>query len=406
MYFSNSFISQKELKGSGNWVLTLINEISKSNFVELSVAFHDPSVKKILFERLENLQLIRIPLLNYSNILDKLLSSWLIIEKYKNVVDDYLKVINNTKPDIIQIFGLESPYIRIIDKVTIPIIIHIQGFLPSYVNFYFSRFSSMDIIKYAGIRNIIAANLPFLRKKAIYKHIKIEKTMYKNIKYFLGRTDWDRLIVKAIAPDSKYFYCQEILREPFYKNIWSVPKNKKYVFYTTTSDAFYKNVDIIFETCNILETYHKKLKYEWRIMGVSNSDITPKVMKGKKKTTHNIKLLGKGDSNEIIRQLLNANIFIFPSAIENSPNALEEAMLVGIPIISTYGGGISSIIKNYETGMLINEGDPYSLAGAIIEILENYNKAIEMGKKAREIALLRHNPKLIVENLINIYHKI
>lgn len=71
--------------------------------------------------------------------------------------------------------------------------------------------------------------------------------------------------------------------------------------------------------------------------------------------------------------------FIFSIAIENSPYALEESMLIGILIISTFGGGISSVIDNNKTGILANEGDPYTLAGTIIEMLGNYKDVQKLG---------------------------
>ena len=81
----------------------------------------------------------------------------------------------------------------------------------------------------------------------------------------------------------------------------------------------------------------------------------------------------------------------------------KKLCLLGIPIIATYAGGLSSVIDNNITGILVNEGDPYVLAGAIVEMLENYDEAISMGTNARKIALDRHNPQKVVNELLNIY---
>ena len=116
----------------------------------------------------------------------------------------------------------------------------------------------------------------------MYKHLKIENDIYGSIKYCMGRTDWDRRCIKAIAPNAQYFYCQEIMREPFYKVNWISPKNDKYIFYTTIRDTFYKNVDMIYETCNVLEKYNTSLNFEWRVAGITEDDITPKIMRRKK----------------------------------------------------------------------------------------------------------------------------
>ena len=247
-------------------------------------------------------------------------------------------------------------------------------------------------------------NTPWTSKREIKKHLKIENEIYSGLKYCMGRTDWDRRVMKALAPEAKYYFCQEILRTPFYNAIWSPTNNNKYIFYTTIREDYYKNVDIIYETCDILEKYNRNLNFEWNVAGINKEDISPQIMRHRKINPRNLKLLGSLNANEIINEMLRANIFIYPSAIENSSNAVEEAMLLGIPIIASFAGGMNTIIEDKKTGCLVNEGDPYVLAGAIIEMLENYDEAIKMGKKAREVALVRHEPQNVIDSLLNIYN--
>ena len=78
------------------------------------------------------------------------------------------------------------------------------------------------------------------------------------------------------------------MREPFYNVNWVPSKNEKYIFYTTITDDFYKNVDMIYETCNILEKYNNNLNFKWRVGGITENDITPKIMRRKKKNPQNI----------------------------------------------------------------------------------------------------------------------
>ena len=405
LIFSNVIISPNEIRGNGNWIITLIYELIKNNErFNISVAFHDKKVKKIVFEDYKNLQLIRIPLYWKSNIVGILLNNWLIINQYKGATNNYLKIIDKINPDLIQIFGLESPFIRIINKVKQPIVIHIQGLLSSYIYKYKLRFSNFEVLRSNGFKNNLAGGIPWNEKRGWSRHLKIENEIYKNIEYCFGRTDWDRRCIKAIAPQVKYFYCQEIMRTQFYNSVWVPPKNLKYIFYTTIRDNFYKNVDIIYETCNILEIYNKKLAFEWRVGGINNEDITPCIMKRRKILPQNIKLLGTLNAEEIVDEMLNSNIFVYTSAIENGCNAVQEAMLLGIPIVTSYAGGVSSTIQDNETGVLVNEGDPYALAGAILELLENQDHAQKMGQKAREIALKRHDPQAVVKQVLDTYN--
>ena len=96
-----------------------------------------------------------------------------------------------------------------------------------YLFKYFPRFNTFEFLKSRKIRNILSGNIPLNGKREWYKHLKHEDEIYSSIKYCLGRTDWDRRCIKAIAPNAQYFYCQEIMREPFYNINWVPPKNGK-----------------------------------------------------------------------------------------------------------------------------------------------------------------------------------
>jgi len=48
----------------------------------------------------------------------------------------------------------------------------------------------------------------------------IEKMNLSNVRFIIGRTDWDRKIRRVLAPHSKYFHNDEILRDSFYKAEW------------------------------------------------------------------------------------------------------------------------------------------------------------------------------------------
>lgn len=407
LFFSNTDISTIDIKGTGNWIQSLIESllISKKN-IKICVAFHDKNVRRVTFYNNNNVKIAKIPIAYTSNRMFKILQNWNLLNEYKNATMDYLEIVSKVKPDIIQIFGLESPFIRIIDLVSQPILVHIQGLLAPYMYKNRLRIKSRELLFSNSIKNnIVGYNFITFNKK-MSKHLKLEKRIYHKCKYFLGRTDWDRRCVKAFAPQARYFYCQEIMRQSFYKIEWQKPNNNKFIFYTTIVDGFFKNVDMIFEVSFILEKYHKNLSFEWHIGGVSDHDKISKIMKKRGIIPKNLKLLGRLNSQEIIKELLNANLFIYPSAIENGCNAVQEAMLCGIPIVATHAGGLSTTIEDKKTGVLVQEGDPYVLAGAIIEMLENEKETLELGKNARQIAHKRHLGSTIVENLINIYEKV
>ena len=76
---------------------------------------------------------------------------------------------------------------------------------------------------------------------------------------------------------------------------------------------------------------------------------------------------------------------------------------MGLPIIATYVGGVPSLIKHEESGILVPANDPFQMAFHIKDLFINRNKAKQYGKRAQTIALERHNPQNIIKVLKEIY---
>jgi glycosyltransferase involved in cell wall biosynthesis len=94
----------------------------------------------------------------------------------------------------------------------------------------------------------------------------------------------------------------------------------------------------------------------------------------------------KGQTDSPDRVLSNAKCFVLSSNQEGMPNALMEALAVGVPCISTDCpcGGPRSLIKNGENGILVPVGDVDAMAEALDKVLSNQEYAAELGRKGKE----------------------
>lgn len=105
----------------------------------------------------------------------------------------------------------------------------------------------------------------------------------------------------------------------------------------------------------------------------------------------------KGYSKNILADILNHDLFILTSRFEGMPNALMEAMGIGLPVISNnceYGP--SDLIKNNFTGLLYDYNDNEKLKLMIDSLISNYDLAIKMGENARKEILSLYNEKSII----------
>ena len=90
-----------------------------------------------------------------------------------------------------------------------------------------------------------------------------------------------------------------------------------------------------------------------------------------------------GFCDDIFFMLSTAHLFVLPSLHESSPNALIEAMGVGLPCIASSVGGVLDLIDHQENGLLIPPRASGALAEAINEILTNQELAVSLGRNAR-----------------------
>ncbi len=102
-------------------------------------------------------------------------------------------------------------------------------------------------------------------------------------------------------------------------------------------------------------------------------------------------LRGALTSPEIAEELKKAHIFCLASHkassgdVEGIPNAIKEAMAIGIPIVTTEHGGIPEMMKHMETGYLTTEKDVLGLARGFLYYIENPNVWKSITRNARSV---------------------
>lgn len=317
-----------------------------------------------------------------------------------------LKYIDEFKPDVIQCFGSEWPYGLLAQEVHLPVIIHMQGFLNIY-----SMSGEMSLSRYD---RLYCGDIFFTR---ILRYIKApgdarfsnnrERIIMQKNRYFLGRTDWDKDIVHYFSDNGKYFYCAEAIRPIIYysKSKWTYNLQQRMKLITITSGSVLKGNEIILRTANLLKNrFH--FEFIWEVAGDPNSFLQFEKKTGINHSKVNIKLIGVIDANTIIEKLVNAQVYIHPAIIDNSPNSLCEAQIIGCPVIAARTGGIDSMVEDGITGILYPYNEPYRLAFEIMKIFNDEERLKTLSENERTMALDRHNPESIGSSLMEIYRKV
>ena len=119
-----------------------------------------------------------------------------------------------------------------------------------------------------------------------------------------------------------------------------------------------------------------------------------------------IELLGMIGSEEIIEEMRSADLFVHPSIMDNSPNTVCEAQLIGCPVIASNVGGLPDLVENGKTGFLYPYNEPHTLAFMIANLRGDKKLLSEISKNEVTEARRRHDPQMIAEVMFRAYETI
>lgn len=125
--------------------------------------------------------------------------------------------------------------------------------------------------------------------------------------------------------------------------------------------------------------------------------------------SNNVELMGWCNETEIVDILSKTQIFVAPSITaadgnQDAPiNVLKEAMAIGLPVVSTYHGGIPELVEDGKSGFLVPEKDASALADKLSYLIEHPELWSSMGQAGREYVLQHYNLRQLNDDLMKVY---
>ena len=392
----------------GGWVESLEQTFREQSGIELGISFFH--VKDNLKKERGSVTYYPIQKIQKGNI-NKLITNWTCRIESGTYLKKFIEVINDFKPDIIQVFGTEASFPEIQSFTKIPVVIHLQGLINPYdIAFYPPGINKYNLLAYFPFfKNHVLGNSLIFDKKRFEKQAEKELEYFKKSSYLIGRTSWDKKISSLLAPQATYFHVDEILRSSFYEALpWTPNQHSRLRIISTISNTIYKGLDLVLKTAFLLKKNFGN-NFDWHIIGLHEESKLVRFFEYSLKKRFkdcNVSFLGIYSETELLKSLGVSDIFIHPSYIDNSPNSLCEAQILGMPVISCNVGGTSTLIEHNQNGILVPANAPYELAHSIISLNNDKNKSAKLGIQARITALERHNRPKTFNALMNVYQNI
>lgn len=391
-----------EVHGFGGWVTNMLNLLKMDDSIELGVAMVSTKVSTLWEKRIDNIECFVAPDCGGKAISDETRNS--IIAKFN--------------PDIIHIEGNEFQIQNAFAKTKIKTLLSLQGILSGYEPYQYGCLPIADAMFSIKSHNILSSWILFFRKHILFdKRISMETNSIQSVSYISGRTFWDRAHSYWINPKAKYFPCNRILRPQFYKENWDVNKMKPFTIFIGNGYSPLKGLHFVIEAVNLLKQRYPNIQllvagnspiYNGSIFSAKRygySSIIKQLIR-KNRLDNNVYFLGALNGHKMIDIMKTCNVYVLPSLIENSPNTLGEAMIMGMPCVSAYTGGASEMAIDEKECLFYRSNDPKLLAWQIKRIFDDPNFAVELGQNAKKHAMHTHDPYLNKNALIYAYNKI
>ena len=178
-------------------------------------------------------------------------------------------------------------------------------------------------------------------------------------------------------------------------------KNRNVIFVGNLSQQPRKGIDILIKAWkNVTNIYPDAFL---SIVGDGPLNVYQEYLR-KNEVDGTVNLLGKRD--DVRKLLVEADIFVLPSRREGMPNALMEAMLVGLPCIATDISGSQDLIKNGKNGLLIPPTDVQRLSDAIVYLMDHSELAGKMGAAARETINTFNRMDVVANKYLALYKRL
>lgn len=392
-----------ELKATGGWMLGAANALLQNKDVKLTVA--SVSVKVCKLTKLEGHDI-----------------QYYILPMGKGNMDfnmEYCKywqqVNNDVNPDVVHIHGTEFShgYAYMSACGCDNVVISIQGLTSAYYYYYYYGMTKKDIYRNLTFRDIIRGSI-LSGQKQFKQRAAYEIEMIKNAKHIIGRTSWDKARVWAINPNAKYHFCNETLRSDFYDGSrWIYNKCDKHSIFLSQAGYPIKGLHQVLKAMPFILRHYPDTSI--RIAGADitkSSTLSEKLrlsgygryikrLINKNALEDKVTFTGSLNGEQMKQEYLRTNVFVCPSTIENSPNSLGEAQILGTPCIASYVGGIPDMMKENEENLYRFE-EVEMLAEKVCRVFADAEKQVDM----HVIAAERHSSKLNCGILLSIYKNI
>lgn len=326
-------------------------------------------------------------------------------------------LLDSEKPDLIEIWGTEFTHglCALKEAGDIPSIIRMQGYVSAIAKHYLAGMTPAELRSSLTFRDIVTRDGIARQQQKYFRAAKKEAEMIELSQRVICQNGWGEKLIKAQHPDAEVYFCPLSIGEAFFNSRRDSDKTEPYSIMCNAAGYSLKGLHVLLRAVALLKNKYPAIKlFVPGYVPVSDGSFSQFLRKrGYSKyieklirqlgVQENVVWLGRMTQEELARQYATKSLFVLGSSIENQSGSLIEAMIVGLPVISSAVGEIPEFIKDGENGLLYRFGEHDVLSVLIDRIFSDKELSLRLAEHGCRDMRKEHDPDRINEIMLGIY---
>lgn len=384
----------------GGWISTMIAQLSRAEGVRVGVAMRAPVPALKVVEH-DGVTYLAVPQARS--------------DPFDVSQADVERVLELFQPDLLHAEGSEMAYTRRFLKTwNGPKLLSMQGVINGYEPYELGRLPIWNMLLSMRPRRTLPALALLVNKRIRFMpRLKKEQESLAMVQHVMGRTPWDRAQAYAHNPAARYYSCSRILREHFYARRWNAESMERHSVFIGNAASPRKGAHFVIEAVAQLRSEYPDIRLY--IAGEKPGESRLKALFGypaylmdlirELRLEQSVEFLGVLPGDAMAQRICRSHVFVLPSIIENSPNTLGEAMVMGVPCVAAYVGGVPGMAADEEEALLYRADDPRMLAYQIKRLFDSPELCASLSQRAAARARRTHDPETNLRALVAAYEQ-
>ncbi len=307
--------------------------------------------------------------------------------KFKALIDEF-------SPDVIQVWGTEFTFgLDVIEAAgDIPVCFYIQGVMDSLVKHPLGDVPAFRLFLELGPTSFFKFRSIGKWHKINARHVELETEMIAKSAGLILDNEWTCAQYRHCT--DKFYFVPLAANRAFSEKTWKSDRCEKHSLFTVAGGICpQKGIhDAVLAVAKLKEKYPDVKLY---IPGAILTR-TPKFLYDSVFIRHlrkiinryslqeNVCFTGRLSPAEMADRMERSNVFVMPSCVETHSSSLREAMLVGLPCVSSDVGSVPEFVQHGKNGFIYRYGEAQTLAYYADKIFSDDALAEEIGVCAKE----------------------